>query len=360
MAACTATVRKASDNSLAYARTAPAVGSSILGYLPDGVAGYDVLESKMDGSGARWHRLSFSGGSSGWVAGDRLFLSGDCLGSPNPTLSPTPAPTPTPTPTPTPSPTPTPTPTPTPVPTPTPPPTDTVSRVRAASFNITTGFEGATYDTYQNYDNGIVTYGRFGFTLEGGSLYSVLNRYLDTATGTVADQLRALYLTRIRERDASLRNDTTLKALLKAAASDPIMRAAQDDIAGELYWDVVQTLSIKPRGIVLPLSHAFLFDTAINSGPYHNMITTAEQFFGVPLKSKVGINGVSEPDMLSKVAEIRCDRLYTIADAQGLPGLKVRGDFWVSIMAAGDWNLQGDSNGIVLIKPGRPIQVKNP
>ena len=122
----------------------------------------------------------------------------------------------------------------------------------------------------------------------------------------------------------------------------------------------MQDLSIKPRGIASPLGQAFIFDTAINHGARHDMIGLAEEFFGVPSKSKLGQNGISEQQLIAKVAEIRRDRLYRIADAQNLPGLKPRGDFWVNIMAAGDWDLVGDLDGFVTIKPGRKIQVRNP
>ncbi len=237
---------------------------------------------------------------------------------------------------------------------------DPTERVRRASFNITVGFEGGSYDTYQNYDAGIVSFGRFGFTLASGSLFSVLDRYLSKATTSVAARLRTQYLQRVQNHDATLRNDTTLRDLLIASAADPLMQAAQDDVATELYWDLVQSLSVQPRNLVLALSQAFLFDTAINHGARHDMITQAEQFFNVPQKSRVIENGITEQQLMNKVAQIRHDRLYAIADAQNLPGLKPRADFWVNIMQIGDWNLQGDFNGNVLIKPGRSVQVRNP
>jgi hypothetical protein len=138
------------------------------------------------------------------------------------------------------------------------------------------------------------------------------------------------------------------------------MQAAQNQIATNLYWNLVQELSVKPRGIASALGQAFIFDTAINHGARHDMIGLAESFFGVPSKSKLGQNGISEEQLITKVAEIRRDRLYRNADAQNLPGLKPRGDFWVKIMGAGDWDLAGDLNGFVTIKPGRSIQVRNP
>ncbi len=351
MADCRAIIRRAPDNSLAYVRVAPGVANSILGYAPDGINGYLVLESNLDNRGAAWLRLSFTGGTTGWVSADRLDIQGDCTAAgygivPIPTQASTlprnnqPPPPPPPPPS----------------------PPDTEARVLAASFNITVGFEGGGYDTYQNYDAGIVSYGRFGFTLASGSLSTVIDRYLSRAatSNSSASRLRTQYQLRIRNRDATLRNDTTLKTLLIAVAADPIMRTVQNEVATENYWVKVMDLSARPRNIVLALSQAFLFDTGINSGVYHDMITSAETLLGVPQRSRVPGNGITEKQLIAKVADIRHDRLYAIANAQNLPGLKPRADFWVNIIRAGDWNLQGDSSGNVLIKAGRLVQVKNP
>src|SRR4051812_16386480 len=169
MADCTATIRSASDNSLAYARTAPGTNTSILGYFPAGVSGYRVLESRLDGGGLAWLRLDVLGGVGAWVSSDRINIQGDCstvgygvVAQPTQASSLPRSETPK---SPQPQP-PKPTPTPTPVPVPT--PVDTLNRVRLAAFNITSGFEGGAYDTYQTYDAGIVSYGRFGFTLASG------------------------------------------------------------------------------------------------------------------------------------------------------------------------------------------------
>ena len=356
MADCTATIRRAPDNSLAYARVAPGTNNGILGYFPDGVSGYRVLESRLDNAGAAWLRLDVLSGSGAWVSADRINIQGDCTvagyGVVNqPTQASTLPRSGTPTPTPPAPPIPTP---------PTPAPNNSITRVRLASFNVTSAFEGGGYDTYQTYDAGIVSYGRFGFTLASGSLFSVLDRYLSKATSAVAAQLRRQYLQRVHDRDASLRTDTLLRSLLISAAPDAIMQAAQNDIATELYWNVVQSVSITPRNIVLPLSMAFLFDTGINNGVYHNMITDAEDALHVPEHSRVPDNGISEQQLISKVITIRHDLLYSIANSRNLPGLKPRADFWVNMVQMGDWNLQGDTAGNVLIKQGRSVQVRNP
>ena len=340
---CRATIRRAGDGTRAFVRVAPGGNNPILGYVPDDQSGYRVLETKADGAGAFWLRLEFGSGSSGWVSAERLNIQGDCTAAGYGIVPPPPKQAST-----------------LPRQDPNQPPPDSIVRVRGAAYNITVGFEGGAYNTYQNYDAGIVSFGRFGFTLASGSLHAVLERYLSKATSSVAARLRTSYLQRVANRDPSLRYDTTLRDLLKATATDPLMQTAQDEIATELYWNLVQELSIVPRNLKFALTNALFFDMGINHGARHDMITEAEDFFGVPLKSRIGENGISEQQLVMKVAEIRRDRMYRIADAQNLPGLKPRGDFWVTITQQGDWNLQGDSQGRVLIKPGRWIQVRNP
>lgn len=340
---CKATIRRATDGSRAFVRTAPGASNPILGFAPDDQSGYFVLESKADGSGAWWLRLELSGGSSGWISADRANIQGDCSAVGYGIVAPPPKQASA-----------------LPRVTPGQPPPDSLERVRKASYNITVGFEGGAYNTYQNYDAGIVSFGRFGFTLASGSLHAVLDRYLSRATTSVAARLRTSYLQRVYNRDPSLRYDTTLRDLLKSSALDVHMQNAQDEIATEMYWDLVQELSIRPRNLRFPLTNAFFFDMGINHGARHDMITEAEESFGVPTKSRIGENGISEQQLIMKVAQIRRDRMYRIADSQNLPGLKPRGDFWVTIAQQGDWQLQGDSQGNVLIKPGRSIQVRNP
>lgn len=249
---------------------------------------------------------------------------------------------------------------------PTPPPKDeiepaeddrphTLPPLIRTALDITAAFEGG-YSSYQNHDRGIVSYGRFQFTLASGALFGVLSRYVADATTDTARQLREQYLSRVERHDERLRNDDKLRRLLEAAASDPIMQRAQDAAAREQYWDLVQELSIQPRGVQTALGQALLFDMAINHGAYHNMLTLAEEAFGVPLKSRMPDNGVNEKDFIAKVAEIRQDRMHRLADKYGYGGLRVRGDFWMSLVIQQDWGLMGDEHGMLHPKLGRAVK----
>lgn len=235
-----------------------------------------------------------------------------------------------------------------------------VNRIRKAVFNITAAFEGNGYSTYQNFDAGIVSYGRFLFTLAGGGLYNVLEKYTSNSESDIANELTG-YLERVQNRDANLRNDERFKELLIVAGDDPVMQATQDEVATQSLWDVVQELSIIPRGIQTPLGQALLFDMAINFGPNHGFIRLAEDNLGVAFQSRVGDeNGISEEALITEVARVRKQAHDRQAERDNLPGLKARGDFWVNLIEQGDWQLQGDADGNVEVKPGRIVQVRNP
>ncbi|GEM_PF-5347541 len=235
---------------------------------------------------------------------------------------------------------------------------DEKERIRLAAFNITAAFEGNKgYAMYQTYDAGIISYGRFQFTLASGSLASVVDSYLMRSNSPVAEQLRA-YQARIRNRDASLRNDAQLQNLLVQAAAEKAMQDAQDEVVIKSYWIPSQD-SVTVRGIQTPLGQALLFDMAIQHGPANKLIRKAEEELGVPPRSRLVENGLTEQQLIQRVVDVRRRALYAQAERDRLPGLKRRADFWVDLVQKGDWRLQGDADGNVWVF-GAPVQVRNP
>ncbi len=234
-------------------------------------------------------------------------------------------------------------------------------RVYRASLAITRAFEGGGFGSYNNYDKGIISYGIMQFTLSSGSMGRVMERYFSASTSGTASTLRSEYRTRIQNKDADLRNDERLKQLLKAAAEETIMQDAQYGVAQEDYWDVVLKNYIQRRGnLRLPLTYALLFDMGINFGVNHSFVRRAEESLGVPSNSRPGDNGITEQQLITRVAELRRESHYAQAERDNLPGLKPRGDFWVNLVNAGDWQLQGDANGFVYPKSGAKVQVRKP
>lgn len=369
-------------------RSGPNTTYVLIFKVPVGMANLLVLEVRADdkntalqGKTYQWFRLRFPDGRDGWVRDDLIDVVGDgsafgypvvpqpVIGfsltrgsgaSPSP-AAPAPAPAnpapvaAVPAPTPASPAAPAPAPAPTPIAAPLP---GTIERVRKAAFNITAAFEGGGYATYQTYDSGIISYGRFQFTLASGSLMTVLNRYLERASGPAADGLRG-YLPRLNAKDESLRQDATLRSLFITAAGEPAMQQVQDEVATEGYWGGVMELSIAPRGVQSALGCALIFDMAIQHGKYNFILPKAEQELGVPPKSRLGQNGITEQTFITRVAQIRRDNLYALAEKLKLPGLRTRGDFWFNLVQAEDWNLQGDANGSVNVN-GKIVQVRNP
>jgi hypothetical protein len=349
-------------------RSGPSTAQSLLFKIPVGVSDLTILEVQPDSTGAKfnnkvyqWFKLNFPNAQPGWIRDDLLEIVGDCskegyvvlnnyifafnlerattpVTTPPPVVSSPPVTTP-------------------PVTTDPQHSIDDPVRVRKAAFAVTEVFEGHGYAAYQNYDRGVISYGRFQFALTGG-LGSVVERYVSRSNSAIVNQMRP-YLPRIKAVDESLRHDTRLRDLLISAANEQAMRDAQDEVATENYWDRVMNLSVIPRGIQSPLARAMLFDIGIQYGVMHQLIGLAEQDLGVPAKSRVGENGITEKQLIAQVAERRKRGLYAQAERDNLPGLKPRADFWVNLIAAGDWGFQGDSGGNVNVN-GRNVQIRNP
>lgn len=354
---CKATIRAVSDISHINLRVGPGTHTAILDTLPVGSSGLQVVNVLPDERGTntggrvyQWLQLQLPDGRRGWVRDDLVEIVGDCSFYGYGVLA-------------------------RPVRAATLMRTDTIDpvtnelvpdddeRERLAAFNISAGFEGGGYATYQTYDAGIISYGRFQCTLASGSLAELLESYLAVGTGASAKQLQERYMGRVRQKDYTLASDLTFKTLLLRLARDPQMQAAQDAYATSAYWNPALRGSMLPRGITTPLGQAFVFDIALHHGNWgaeRDYLRPAEQSLGAPIKSVLGQNGITEKQLIRRAAEIRRDRLYALAAAKGLGGLRPRGDFWVQMVNQNDWNLQGDAKGEVEIKPGRKVQVKAP
>lgn len=362
-------------------RTGPSTTTAIAFKGAVGLENLRVLDVQPDSAGNaengkiyQWFNVDFNDGRRGWVRDDLVEIRGECgqfgygtltsntyafdltRGEATPPQTPSPATVPststvastaeTSTPeAPAPAPT---TPQPAPI-------LNGLERVKKASFAITSTFEGTGYAAYNNYDAGIISYGIIQFTMAAGSLITVMEKYLARSKTSTATQLSG-YLERMRGRDESLRQDKTLKNLLIAAANEPEMQLSQDEVATLNYWDKVVDGYITPRGLKTPLAYALLFDMGVNFGTGHGFVRLAEERLGVPSRSRPGENGITEQQLIAMVAELRRDSHYRQAERDNLPGLKVRGDFWMNLVSQGDWDLMGDSEGVVTIN-GHKISI---
>jgi hypothetical protein len=107
----------------------------------------------------------------------------------------------------------------------------------------------------------------------------------------------------------------------------------------------VQTGYIQHREMTLPLTWALLFDMGVNFGTSHGFVRLAEKELGVAPRSKPGENGITEQQLMTRVAELRKKSHDRQAERDNLPGLRVRGDFWMDLINRGDWGMSGTPNG---------------
>jgi len=80
---------------------------------------------------------------------------------------------------------------------------------------------------------------------------------------------------------------------------------------------------------------------------------------GIPTRSVVGTNGVTEQMLITRVAELRKQSHDRQAERDNLPGLRLRGDFWMNLATAGDWNMYGDSTSTLTVN-GRRFNGRTP
>jgi hypothetical protein len=235
---------------------------------------------------------------------------------------------------------------------------DDETRIRIAAFNIAARFEGRTYRSYQHDPRGILSYGRFNFSLESGALGNIVDVYVTVSDSPEADALQA-YQERIHAADPSLREDTQFRDLLLAAANDPQMQQAQDEEATARHWESLKRLAIMPRGFECPLSWALLFDTGINFGFGDGLLRMAEADLGLNSPADVSASGASEKAIIGTVADHYKQAIERQAASEKRPDLRIRGEFWLALVQQGDWGLEGNDEGHVIVK-GRPVQVPTP
>jgi chitosanase len=113
-------------------------------------------------------------------------------------------------------------------------------------------------------DTGHLSYGRSQTTLGSGNLAKLLDRYCAQPNAQFASQLQP-FLPRFRARDFTLDTDAEVKDLLKAAGSDPVMRATQDQFFSEGYFTpAIQ--AAEAIGVIEPLGQAVVYDSHIQGG----------------------------------------------------------------------------------------------
>jgi chitosanase len=125
-------------------------------------------------------------------------------------------------------------------------------------------------------DTGHLTYGRSQTTLASGNLALLIHAYCD-ASGLLSDSLK-LFLSAFDRRDFKLDNNEKVKALLREAGNDPVMKRIQDEFFDRVYWGPALK-SADYIGINKALGITVIYDSKIH-GSYYEMRELTNQRYG--------------------------------------------------------------------------------
>jgi len=175
-------------------------------------------------------------------------------------------------------------------------------------------------------DSGHLSYGRSQTTLGSGRLYTLLLGYCQqsNAKPEFAEELKRC-LPRFQQKDFSLDTDSAVKDLLKQAATDPVMRAAQDQFFNENYF-APALRDAAATGITEPLGQTVVYDSHIQGG-------------WASLKARMpAINDLGgETAWITRYIEVRKAWLQSLQPP--LPSTVYRTDSFKSLIDAGKWKL---------------------
>ena len=190
---------------------------------------------------------------------------------------------------------------------------------RKVIWSITSIFESGRPEgnpaTYQTYDAGIVSYGKHQATLAAGSLGQVLDAYYARSQSSTSQRLQEEFDSRVKSKDASLRDDTDFKGLLLEAATEQAMSDAQDEIFDQYYYQPA-IAKAQQCAVSSPLGLAIIYDIRIQGG-WSQVLARLTARLG---SSVVGQNGITEEQWISIFLDEReawLNEIANNADARG-------------------------------------------
>lgn len=170
-------------------------------------------------------------------------------------------------------------------------------------------------------DGAGISYGAYQFTHRSGSLAAVVKLYLrSTSNDGLASYVPRLCDTSRRSIKA-LSGDVALKRALRAAAITGAMRAAQDEVAREVYLRPAVDLCMR-RGFVRPLSLAVVYDSIVH-GSLERLAAT--------------IRETNEKDWITDYVRRRHAWLSSVGR---LRPTTYRTQFFLDQIAVGNWELR--------------------
>lgn len=135
-----------------------------------------------------------------------------------------------------------------------------------------TGKISKNYGTTTILEDGAgISYGKSQATDKSNTLDAIVFRYIDKKGMYAAsleqylDELQSDLTTKANPRNPPAWVRNLMMILEHAGNLDPKMKEAQDEIFDELYWQPAQK-HITSMKLILPLSHAVVYDSCIHSG----------------------------------------------------------------------------------------------
>jgi chitosanase len=128
-------------------------------------------------------------------------------------------------------------------------------------------------------DSGHLTYGRSQTTLASGNLFLLIKAYTSAEGAQFTDLLRP-YLSRLRQLDLSLDNDSEFRDLLRQAGSDLVMHDVQDSFFDRVYWQPAATAAAQLT-ITSALGCCVVYDSKLH-GHWVTIRDRTNAQFGTP------------------------------------------------------------------------------
>jgi chitosanase len=172
-------------------------------------------------------------------------------------------------------------------------------------------------------DRGGLSYGRHQASLTSGNLHALVARYCAAPGAALKGELEG-YLGDLAAKNTRLNDDSRIKALLRNAGADPVMRNVQDDFFYEVFM-VPALKAWKGFGFSSALSAATIYDSYIH-GSFERIKKLADAEAGAPtadnerrwttayLKARWGWLKHNANPILQNTA-IRIEALQSLADA---------------------------------------------
>src|SRR5579884_585891 len=177
-------------------------------------------------------------------------------------------------------------------------------------------------------DTGHLTYGRAKVSLSSGNLGLLIAQYCATVGASQTSALRP-FLPRLQKRDASLDDDAALRAALRAAGADPVMKSVQDAFFDRIFWAPALKAAAS-TSIQTPLGIAVVFDSCIQ-GAWSRVRSSVTAQFGCP-------PAIREESWIEHYVAAR--RRFLASAPAPLPQTVYRMDAFASLIRAGNWQLQ--------------------